>query len=48
MAKSLKKYDQPEQIGSDNGTEFINKNVTNLLNDENIDFIHGKPYNPNT
>ena len=45
MAKSLKKYGKPEQIGSDNGLEFINKNVTNLLNDENIDFIQGKPYN---
>ena len=38
----------PKQIGSDNGSEFVNKKVKNLLNKNNIKFIHGKPYNPHS
>ena len=48
LSKTFKKFGKPEQILSDNGSEFINKNVTNLLKKEGISFIHGKPYNPHS
>ena len=48
LKNCFKDYGEPEQIGSDNGSEFTNKNVTNLLNAENIDLILGKPYNPHS
>ena len=38
----------PEQIGSDNGSEFNNKLVKKLLSDNKIKFIKGKPYNPHS
>ena len=48
LEECIKKFGIPEQIGSDNGSEFINKNVKNLLESNNIKFIHGKPYNPHS
>ena len=38
----------PKQIGSDNGSEFVNKKVKKLLNENHIKFIHWKPYNPHS
>ena len=40
------KYGISEQLYCDNGTEFINKKVQNLLDKENIVLIKGMPYNP--
>jgi len=37
-----------QEIGSDNGSEFVNKKVKNLLEKNNILFVHGKPYNPHS
>lgn len=44
----IKKFGIQEQICSDNGSEFINKNAKSLLEKNNIKFIHGKSYNPNS
>ena len=41
----FKKFGCPEQIGTDNGSEFSNKHVKILLNKYNIKLIKGKPYN---
>ena len=38
----------PEEIGSDNGKEFKNKLIENYLEENNIKFIHGAPYNPHS
>ena len=38
------KYGLPE-IWSDNDSKFVKKNVKKLLNDKNILFVHGRPYN---
>ena len=35
------RFGKLEQIGSDNGSEFVNKTVKNLLDKNNIVFIHG-------
>ena len=42
------KYGIPKQIGTDNGSEFVNKKVINLLANNNIEFVRGKPYNPHS
>ena len=34
----------PEQVVSDNGSEFINNDVNSLMEKYNIKYIHGKPY----
>jgi len=44
----IKNIGRPKQILSDNGSEFISKNVKNLLEKNKINFIHGKPYNPHS
>ena len=36
----------PKEIGSDNGKELHNKLIENYLNEKNIIFLHGMPYNP--
>ena len=36
----------PEELGTDNGTEFVNRKVKNFLISKNIKFIHGKAFNP--
>ena len=38
----FKKFGVPEQIGSDNDLEFVNKKVKNLLSKNNIEFFNGK------
>ena len=38
----------PEEIGSDNGSEFKNELIEKYLNDNEIKFIHGSPYNPHS
>ena len=38
----------PEEIGSDNGKEFRNRLIEDYLNDKNINYIHGNPYNPHS
>jgi len=38
----------PEEIGSDNGREFKNSLIENYLKENNVDFIHGAPYNPHS
>ena len=38
----------PEEIGSDNGKEFKNELIENYLNENDIKFIHGAPYNPHS
>ena len=37
------RFGTPKEIGSDNGIEFVNKHVTNLLNKKKINHIKGKP-----
>ena len=37
-----------KELGSDNGREFKNKLIENYLNEKNIDYIHGMPYNPHS
>ena len=44
----FKKFGCPEQIGTDNGSEFSNKHVKILLNKYNIKLINGKPFNPHS
>ena len=39
-------HSENKQIGSDNGSEFLNKKVKTLLNKNNIMFVHGKSCNP--
>ena len=48
LEQSFKIYGVPEQIGSDNRSEFVNKHVKNLLNKYKIKFIRGRPYNPHS
>ena len=38
----------PEEIGSDNGSEFKNSLIENFLKENNVEFIHGAPYNPHS
>ena len=42
------KFNVSKQIGCDNGTEFNNKNVINLLESLNMQMIRGHVYNPNS
>ena len=35
-------------MGSDKGTEFVNKNVQKLLKSKDIIWVKGKPYNPHS
>ena len=44
----FKKFGIPQQLGSDNGTEFVNKNVQKLLKSKDIIWVKGKPYNPHS
>ena len=39
-------YGFPEILQSDNGKEFVNQKVENYLSKNNIKFIHGRPYYP--
>ena len=41
-------YDIPEQIGCDNGSEFINKKVMELFNTNKISLVRGMVYNPHS
>ena len=45
---ALNCYGYPEEIGSDNGSEFKNSIIENFLKEQNIKFIHGNPYNPHS
>ena len=38
----------PKELGSDNGKELHNKLIENYLNEKNIIFLHGMPYNPHS
>ena len=38
----------PEELGSDNGKEFKNKILESYLNEKNVTFVHGLPYNPHS
>ena len=38
----------PEEMGSDNGKKFKNILIENYLNENNVNFIHGAPYNPHS
>ena len=38
----------PNQVGSDNGSEFINKHITNILVKKIIIAVHGRPYCPHS
>ena len=49
LAECFKKFGNPKEIGADdNGSEFSNKYVKNLLNNNNIKLVNGKPYNPHS
>ena len=48
LNKTFNKYGKPEQLLSDNGSEFTNKNVKSLVDKKGISFIHSKPYNPHS
>jgi len=37
---------EPKVLQCDNGKEFINSTVENYLKGRNIQFVHGKPYHP--
>ena len=39
-------YGITEELGTDNVTEFSNKNLKNYLTENNVKFIHGRAYNP--
>ena len=39
-------YGFPEILQSDNEKEFVNQEVENYLSKNNIKFIHGRPYHP--
>ena len=38
----------PKEFGSDNGKELHNKSIESNLNEKNIIFLHGMPYNPHS
>ena len=39
-------YGLPNEFSSDNGREFVNKEVNNFCILDNINIIRGRPYNP--
>ena len=39
-------FGNPKQLQTDNGKEFVNKELSKLCLNRNIDFIHGRPYHP--
>ena len=41
-------YGKPKSLGSDNGREFKNKLIEDYLKNNNIKFVHGFPYKPNS
>ena len=41
-------YGRPMEFGSDNGREFVNLSVKNLLEKNNIRLINGAPYQPHS
>ena len=44
----FRKFGEPKEIGTDNGSEFNNKFVKKLLDSKGIKHIKGKPYNPHS
>jgi transposase InsO family protein len=46
LYKTLLRYFQPKIIWSDNGTEFKNSTIKNLLTSRNIKQVFGKPHCP--
>ena len=48
LEQCFKEFGVPNQIGSDNGSEFINKYVNNILTKNNIIAVHGRPYCPHS
>ena len=38
----------PRQFLTDNGLEFCNRLVQQLMESQHVDFIHGRPYHPQT
>ena len=48
LKASLEANGFPEEIGSDNGREFKNSLIENFLKENNVEFIHGAPYNPHS
>ena len=41
-------YGKPKSLGSDNGREFKNNLIEDYLKNNNIKFVHGFPYKPNS
>ena len=39
-------FSNPKKFQTDNGSEFVNEEVKNLCKIRNIEFIHGRPYHP--
>ena len=37
---------KPEVLQSDNGREFVNKILQEYLDKQNVKFVHGRPYHP--
>ena len=48
LKKCFEIFGKPEQNGTDNGSEFVNKKVKKLLSENKFQFVHGKPYNPHS
>ena len=48
MEKFFKYYGLPKEFGCDNGAEFLNKAVKNILEHNNIKMINGRPYQPHS
>ncbi len=42
----FKNFGFPDELGTDNSREYINKKFNNYLSDKNIKFIQGRAYNP--
>ena len=46
IKECFEKIGFPDELGTDNGTEFSNKLMKKFLEDNNVKFIHGRAYNP--
>ena len=38
----------PQELGTDNGKEFLNKSLLDFLNEKGVKLINGGPYNPHS
>ena len=48
IQKFFSYYGEPEQFGSDNGKEFVNKKIIDYIDSKNIELVRGLPYNPHS